>query len=84
MQADFLQHIIDNPFDPHRRLVFSDWLEENGRINDAHDQRWMTEQTLGRDGNTKCQDRRSSPCRLPYDPLLQLRQTLGRVSHTKC
>jgi uncharacterized protein (TIGR02996 family) len=44
MESNFLQHIIDNPFDLHRRLVFSDWLEEQGRTDDAQDQRWMSDQ----------------------------------------
>lgn len=40
-EAGFLADISEHPADPTPRLVYADWLEENGRHEMAHAMRWM-------------------------------------------
>lgn len=40
---DFLRSICENPEDDHTRLVFADWLDENGHPNRAAMIRWCIE-----------------------------------------
>jgi uncharacterized protein (TIGR02996 family) len=37
----FLEDVLARPEDPAVKLVFADWLEENGRPDLAHAYRWM-------------------------------------------
>jgi uncharacterized protein (TIGR02996 family) len=40
-EQGFQQDITDHPGDPAPRLVYADWLEEQGRSDEAFCQRWL-------------------------------------------